>query len=108
MQMLEITDTGVKVPTLDEIIEAESDGYKGIYGQDIVITPNSPDGQRIGLESQARKDAYDTLAYAIQMHDPQYAACKFCDVIRPLAYSILRINHLCGISKRIIGIFSRL
>ena len=82
--MLEITDTGVKVPTLDEIIEAESDGYKSIYGQDIVITPNSPDGQRIGLESQARKDAYDTLAYAIQMHDPQYAVGKWADNIAKL------------------------
>ena len=46
--MLEITDTGVKIPTLDEIIEAESDGYKTIYGQDIVITPNSPDTLAIG------------------------------------------------------------
>lgn len=82
--MLKITDTGVTVPTLDEIIEAESDGYKSIYGQDIVITPNSPDGQRIGLEAQARKDAYDSLAYAVQMHDPQYAVGKWADNIAKL------------------------
>ena len=82
--MLEITDKGVTVPTLDEIIEAETDGYKNIYGQDIVVTPNSPDGQRIGLEAQARKDAYDTLAYAIQMHDPQYAVGKWADNIAKL------------------------
>ena len=71
--MLKITDTGVTVPTLDEIIEAKSDGYRSIYGQDIIITPNEQDGQRIGIESQFMKDAYDTLAYATQMHDPQYA-----------------------------------
>ena len=82
--MLQITSTGVTVPTLDEIIEDESDGYKSIYGQDIVITSNSPDGQRIGLEAQARKDAYDTLAYAIQMHDPQYAVGKWADNIAKL------------------------
>lgn len=82
--MLTINDKGVSVPTLDEIIEELSDGYKTIYGQDIVITPNTPDGQRIGIESQARKDAYDTLAYAIQMHDPQYALGKWADVIAKL------------------------
>lgn len=84
MQMLTINDKGVSVPSLDDVIEDLSEGYKDIYGQDIVITPNTPDGQRIGIEAQARKDAYDTLAYAIQMHDPQYAVGKYADVIAKL------------------------
>lgn len=82
--MLEINDTGVSVPTLDELITDISDGYRSIYGSDIVITANSPDGQRIGLEAQARKDALDALIYAIQMHDPQYAQGKWADVIAKL------------------------
>lgn len=84
MQMLTINDKGVSVPSLDDVIEELSEGYKDIYGQDIIITPNTPDGQRIGIEAQARKDAYDTLAYAIQMHDPQYAVGKYADVIAKL------------------------
>ncbi|MED6004880.1 MULTISPECIES: hypothetical protein [Enterobacteriaceae] len=79
--MLTIDEKGVVVPTLTEIIDELSEGYREIYGQDINIAPDSQDGQRIGLEAQARKDAYDTLAYAIQMHDPQYALGKFADVI---------------------------
>lgn len=82
--MFKIDDKGVTVPKLDDIVTEKSDGYKGIYGQDINIAPDSQDGQRIGLESQSIKDAYDALAYAIQMHDPQYAQGKWADVIAKL------------------------
>lgn len=82
--MLTIDDKGVTVPNLDDVVDELSDGYRSIYGQDINIAPDSPDGQRIGLEAQARKDAYDTLAYAIQMHDPQYAQGKWADIIAKL------------------------
>ena len=82
--MLIIDDKGVTVPNLDDVVDELSDGYRSIYGQDINIAPDSPDGQRIGIEAQARKDSYDTLAYAIQMHDPQYAQGKWADIIAKL------------------------
>lgn len=83
--MLEINEKGVIVPDLNEIEEELIQGYKDIYGYDIAVTPESQDGQRIGLEAQARKDAYDALAYAIQMHDPQYAVGKWADMIASLS-----------------------
>lgn len=83
--MLTIDDKGVVVPLLDDIITDLSDGFKEIYGQDINIDSNTPDGQRIGIESQARKDTADAIAYAIQMHDPQYAQGKWADVIAKLS-----------------------
>lgn len=83
--MLEINDKGIVVPDLNEIIEELTEGYQGIYGQDIDVTPSSQDGQRIGLEAQARKDAYDTLLYLAQMHDPQYAVGKWADLIASLS-----------------------
>lgn len=83
--MLEINDKGVTAPNLDEIISEKSEGYRLIYGQDISIDADSPDGQRIGIESQAVKDAYDTLLYAIQMHDPQHAQGKWAEVIAKLS-----------------------
>ena len=49
--MLEINDKGVTAPNLDEIISEKSEGYRLIYGQDISIDADSPDGQRIGIES---------------------------------------------------------
>lgn len=82
--MLIIDDKGVTVQTLDDVVDELSDGYRSIYGQDINIAPDTPDGQRIGIEAQARKDADDTLAYAIQMHDPQYAQGKWADIIAKL------------------------
>lgn len=82
--MLIINENGVSVPTLDQIIDELSTGYKEIYGQDISIQPSTQDGQRIGIEAQSRKDALDSLAYAIQMHDPQYALGKWADVIAKL------------------------
>ena len=59
--MLIIDDKGVTVQTLDDVIDELSDGYRAIYGQDINIAPDTPDGQRIGLEAQARKDADDII-----------------------------------------------
>lgn len=83
--MLEINDKGIKVPSLDEIIDQKVEGYRTIYGSDINLDASTPDGQRIGLESQGVKDAYDSLAYAIQMHDPQYAEGKWADMIASLS-----------------------
>lgn len=83
--MLEINDKGIIVPDLNEIIDDLSSEYRDIYGQDIDLTPSSQDGQRVGLEAQARKDAYDTLAYAIQMHDPLQAVGKWADLIASLS-----------------------
>lgn len=83
--MLEINDKGIIVPDLNQIEQELIDGYKAIYGEDIAITPDTQDGQRIGLESQMVKDAYDTLAYAVQMHDPQYAVGKWADLIGSLS-----------------------
>lgn len=82
--MLTIDDKGVTVPSLEDIVTDLSEDFKGIYGQDINIDSNTQDGNRIGIEAQARKDTADTIAYAIQMHDPQYAQGKWADVIAKL------------------------
>ncbi len=50
------TENGIEVQTFDEIYEELADGYKAIYGTDINLDPDSPDGQRVALEAQARLD----------------------------------------------------
>ena len=71
--MLEITETGIAVERLNEIHDRLVNGFKGIYGQDIVVTPDSPDGQMIGLFSQALADINEVLTVMVQMLDPYQA-----------------------------------
>lgn len=62
----ELTDTGLTIQTYDEIFDELADGYKAIYGPDIDVTPESPDGQRIGIETKAR---LDIQAFALSLYN---------------------------------------
>ena len=69
----EFTIAGVDVQTFEEIFTELSDGYKLIYGDDIVIDQDTPDGQRIGIEAKAR---LDLQTFALQLYtqfDPDFA-----------------------------------
>lgn len=54
-----IDKDGLHTQTITEIKEALIEGYKGIYGDDITVTSDSPDGQRINIEAQAKADLLD-------------------------------------------------
>jgi len=60
----EFTPSGVTIQTYDEIYEELAAGYRGIYGDDIDLSTNSPDGQRVGIEAKARLDM-QTFAVAV-------------------------------------------
>ena len=53
-----IDSTGVHVPDLQTVLNFLTDGYKNIYGKDVVLTPDTQDGQWIALQAQA---LYDTM-----------------------------------------------
>lgn len=53
---------GLTIDTLPEIITALEDGYKLIYGDDIVVDSNSPDGQLINIYAQSLRDLLELLA----------------------------------------------
>lgn len=50
---------GIKIQSLPEIINDLSEKFKYIYGQDINIEQNSPDGQFINIIAQEKKDLLD-------------------------------------------------
>lgn len=54
----EITNQGVEIQTFQEIFDELVAGFKDIYGADIDLDPESPDGQRVGI-------------YATKIHDLQ-------------------------------------
>lgn len=102
--MAQITDKGIITERLDEIIQKLSDGFRSIYGQAIVISPDSPDGQIIGLIAQIKADFEELLENVYKQLDPYRATGAWLDqraaysgIIRRAAkYSYLRSVILAG------------
>lgn len=61
-----IDENGIHIQTVDEIISELVSGYKNIYGQDINVSSDTPDGQRINIEAQAKADVLD---FAVQIYN---------------------------------------
>jgi uncharacterized phage protein gp47/JayE len=69
----EITVEGLKVQTLDEIITELEAEFKSIYGNDINLDQNSPDGQLINILSQQKSDLLDVITQVYNSFDPDLA-----------------------------------
>ena len=70
----EFTPTGLTIQTYQEIFDELVVGYQDIYGPDINVAADSPDGQRIGIEAKARLDL-QTFALALyNQFDPDFAS----------------------------------
>ena len=61
-----IDETGIHTQTVDEIVSELTTEYKNIYGQDINVDSDTPDGQRINIEAQAKADVLD---FAVQLYN---------------------------------------
>jgi uncharacterized phage protein gp47/JayE len=69
----EFTAQGVSVRTFDEIFESLSDQLKAIYGSDINLDQDTPDGQLIGIFAKA---ILDLETFGLQLYsefDPDFA-----------------------------------
>ncbi|HGN1344080.1 TPA: baseplate J/gp47 family protein [Pseudomonas aeruginosa] len=71
--MLQITETGIVIDSLSDVHKRLTDGFKRIYGNDISIDADSPDGQMIGLFSQEIDNINQALSMIAQMLDPYKA-----------------------------------
>lgn len=71
--MLQITETGIVIDSLSDVHKRLTDGFKRIYGDDISIDADSPDGQMIGLFSQEIGNINQALSMIAQMLDPYKA-----------------------------------
>jgi len=77
----EFTSTGLDVQTYEEIFTELSDGYKAIYGSDISIDSDDPDGQRIGIEATNLLDVQSFASYLYSSLDPDFSGGAFLDVL---------------------------
>lgn len=71
--------TGLHLESLAEIVTGLEDGFKGIYGNDINLDANSPDGQMINLFAQAKIDILDLISSVYSSFSPSAAAGAVLD-----------------------------
>jgi len=76
---------GLTIQTYAEIFAQIEADYKAIYGPDIDTAPNSPDGQRIGIEAKARLDLQTFALDLYNQFDPDFSAGEMLDKIIKLS-----------------------
>jgi uncharacterized phage protein gp47/JayE len=74
-----IDENGLTTQTLTDIIIELETGFKTIYGTDINLDPNSPDGQMINLFAQAKIDILDCIAQVYGSFSPTSAVGRALD-----------------------------
>ena len=77
--MLQVTDKGIVLERLDEIHARIAEAFKKIYGQDVNIDPDSPDGQMIGIFSQGIADINEVIGFLSRMMDPYQASGEWLE-----------------------------
>lgn len=74
-----IDSNGLQIQSLQEIIDEILDGavdfpgMRAIYGADINVDPNSPDGQMVHIVAQAKRDTLEFLTQIYNSFDPDQA-----------------------------------
>lgn len=68
-----IDSTGLHLQQLADIVTELEDGFKSIYGVDINLDANSPDGQMINLFAQAKIDILDLISSVYNSFSPTAA-----------------------------------
>lgn len=76
---MQITNARIAIDEINAIKERLENGFKRIYGDDIALTPDTPDGQMIGLFSEALDEVNQCLIFAVQMLDPYLAQGEWLD-----------------------------
>lgn len=81
----EFTIDGLSIETFEEIFNAAAEKYKDIYGQDINIDQNAPDGQRLAISTKAAIDVQEVVQQIYNGLDVDLASGVFLDIIAKIA-----------------------
>lgn len=81
----EFTTDGLTIQTYDEIFAELVSGYQAIYGPDINVDADSPDGQRIAIEAKARLDLQSFALALYNLFDPDFSTGEVLNKIIKLA-----------------------
>lgn len=77
----QFTQNGLSIDTFEDIYNRLADGIKDIYGQDINLEPNSPDGQRVGILAKEILDLQSFSQVLYSNLDVDFSFGTFQDVI---------------------------
>ncbi|HFI1947392.1 TPA: baseplate J/gp47 family protein [Yersinia enterocolitica] len=87
---LQFNNNGLEIGTFRDLFQTLSDAYKDIYGQDIDLDQESPDGQRVAIEAQARTDIEASLQWLYSQMDPDFNTGDMQQIIAKLHGLYLR------------------
>lgn len=83
--MYNIDTNGLQLPTLQEIIDYWTLQLQSIYGENINLEQNTPDGQLLNILAQQQIEFNEILTYIYNSFDPQVAEGRALD--RDVAYN---------------------
>lgn len=79
-----IESTGLVMPDTADLKTTVEEEYKTVFGQDLVILPESPEGLFIGAETEARDAVVRNNAELANQINPDFAGGVFLDAIAAL------------------------
>ncbi|MDL2313400.1 baseplate J/gp47 family protein [Desulfovibrio sp. OttesenSCG-928-C14] len=79
-----IDASGLILPDTSELLAEVEGEFKAAFGQDLVITPESPEGILIAAETEARDSVVRNNAELANQINPHYAGGVFLDAIAAL------------------------
>lgn len=69
----QITATGISAPSITDILNSETASYQSIYGSDTVLTPDTQDGNLLGIRATAINDVNQLAIALYNSFAPGYA-----------------------------------
>lgn len=85
----EFTKEGIETQTFTEVFNQLVQQYKDIYGSDIDLSQNTPDGQKIGIEAKLATDLQEFALSLADSRDPDFAEGNNLNIIA----------KVCGITR---------
>lgn len=86
----EINNQGIQTPELADIINNLITQYQNVYGANINVSQNTPDGQLINIKAQNQVDTNEVANYIYNSFDPRIAEGRALD--RNVAYHGIKRN----------------
>ena len=81
----DINRDGIQIQTFQEIYDELAQGFRDIYGSEIDLDPESPDGQRVGIYASLLYDLQTYVMETARNFDPDFARGTWQESLLKLA-----------------------
>lgn len=80
-EAVKFTDTGLQVPTYEDIFDYYLQGMREIFGNQVYLSPEGPDYQMLAIIAQAASDAHEALRVMWSSQDVDAAEGVALDIL---------------------------